>query len=192
VKKARTVSFYRTTNAMPDALSRMPAADIPGASSPHRRSHPSTSLTCFCPDAPHEAYLSEKANLSHLRAFGSVITSRVYGDQPAKLDRHSFHGVFLGYTASDLNVRYYDTTSGRIKTARHVVFDEAQYMSSKRPPRPQFLYDLGLENPSDPDHLSEAVPARTAPPAAHGSLFTGTSASHSPYDPAPVDPPGWC
>jgi hypothetical protein len=73
---------------------------------------------------PHEAYFSEQPDLSHLRAFGSLITSRVSGDRPAKLDRHSFHGVFLGYTATDLNVRYYDTTSGRIKTARHVVSTE--------------------------------------------------------------------
>jgi hypothetical protein len=36
-------------------------------------------------------------------------------------------------------------------------------MSPKRPHGPQFLYDLGLENPSDSDHLSDAVPARTAP-----------------------------
>jgi hypothetical protein len=47
VKKARTLSFYRTTDTMRTASSRMPAAAMPGASSPPQRSHPSTSLTCF-------------------------------------------------------------------------------------------------------------------------------------------------
>jgi hypothetical protein len=72
---------------------------------------------------PYEAYFSEKPDLSHLRVFGSLVTSRVFGERHAKLDRHTFHGIFLGYTATDLNVRYYDlTNSSRIKTARHVVF----------------------------------------------------------------------
>jgi hypothetical protein len=47
--------------------------------------------------------------------------SGVSGDRPAKLDRHMFHGVFLGYTVSILTVRYYDLPSARIKTARNVV-----------------------------------------------------------------------
>jgi hypothetical protein len=67
---------------------------------------------------PYEVYFSEKPDLSHLRVFGSLVTSRVSGDGPAKLDLHTFHGVFLGYTATDLNVRYYDLTSDRTTTCQ--------------------------------------------------------------------------
>jgi hypothetical protein len=112
---------------------------------------------------PYEAYFSEKPGLSHLRVFGSLVTSRISGDRPAKLDRHTFHGIFLGDTATDLNVRYYDLNSGRIKTARHAVFDEAHYMSAKRPPGPKFLFDLGLEDSSDPAPPPTVTPALSPP-----------------------------
>jgi hypothetical protein len=33
-------------------------------------------------------------------------------------------------------------SSGRIKTARHAVFDKAHFTSDRRPPGPQLLFDL--------------------------------------------------
>jgi hypothetical protein len=67
------------------------------------------------------AIFGEKPDLPHLRAFGSLVNSRASGNRPVMIDRHTFHGVFLGYTVSypvsDLNVPYYDTTSIRIETA---------------------------------------------------------------------------
>lgn len=125
---------------------------------------------------PYEAYLNTKPDLSQLRVFGSLVTSRVSGERPAKLDRHTFRGVFLGYTATDLNVRYYDLTSGRIKIARHVVFDEAHYMSQTRPPGPQFLYDLGIEDLSDltppPPDVPHLTPHAPLPPMAPNTPIT--------------------
>lgn len=56
------------------------------------------------------------------------------GDRRSKLDRHDFTGIFLGYTASDHNIRYLDLDSGVVKSSHHAVFDEAWYMQPHRPP----------------------------------------------------------
>ncbi len=74
-----------------------------------------------------------------------------------KLDCHDFTGIFLGYTASDHNIRYLDMDSGLVKSSHHAVFDEAWYMQPHRPPAAQLLYGLGLE-PED-CMVSESGPA---------------------------------
>jgi hypothetical protein len=78
----------------------------------------------------------------------------------------AFHGVSLGYIAADLNTWSYDLTSDRIKTAYHVVYQEAHYVSNTRPP-------------------GWAAPARTAlaplPP-----MFPCTRVRFSRYDPVAV------
>jgi hypothetical protein len=61
------------------------------------------------------------------------------------LDRHDFSGIFLGYTATDENIRYIDVTTRVVKTSHHAIFDEAWYLQPKRPPFAQMLYDVGLE-----------------------------------------------
>jgi hypothetical protein len=43
----------------------------------------------------------------------------------AKLDLNTSAGIFLGYTATDKNIIYRDSVTGRFKTVTHVVFDEA-------------------------------------------------------------------
>ena len=106
---------------------------------------------------PYEAWTGHRPDLSRIRLFGARVAARLPGKRAAKLDRHMFHGIFLGYTGTDKNVRYYDLDSGRVKTAKHVVFDEAHYSQKERPPGPQLLYDLGLEK-------EEAAPSSTLPP----------------------------
>jgi len=63
----------------------------------------------------------------------------------AKLDKHDFSGLFLGYTSTDQNIRYLDLNSGITKTCHHATFDEAWYLQDNRPPAAQLLYSLGLE-----------------------------------------------
>jgi len=106
---------------------------------------------------PYEAFTGTQPDLTRLRTFGSLIKARVAGEHAAKLDKHTFHGVFLGYTATNSNIRYYDLKSKRIKTAYHADYDEAHYTSSSRPPGPQLLYDLGLKEVERAD-VSKKVP----------------------------------
>ena len=64
------------------------------------------------------------------------------GHRRAKLDKHDFRGIFLGYAATDQNIRYLDLDSGITKVSHHVVFNEAWYScSDSRPPTAQFLLD---------------------------------------------------
>jgi len=56
---------------------------------------------------------------------------RLPGRRPAKLDNHTASGIFLGYTATDHNVYYRDTQTGKIKIATHVTFDEAGFTVPK-------------------------------------------------------------
>ena len=72
------------------------------------------------------------------------------GHHRAKLDRHDFRGIFLGYSATDHNICNIDLDSAIVKLSHHVVFDEAWYTCvSNQPPAAQFLYELGLVNDTD-------------------------------------------
>ncbi len=72
------------------------------------------------------------------------------GDRNAKLDKHDFHGIFLGFTATDQNIIYLDLDTGIVKQSHHPTFDEAWYLQPSHPSVAQLLYDLGLEAESIP------------------------------------------
>jgi hypothetical protein len=80
-----------------------------------------------------------KPDLSHLRAFGSLVTARRPGPRNAKLDHHTYDGIFIGYEGSTKNISYLDLHSGRVKNDNCYVFDEAHYTSTNCPPGTQFL-----------------------------------------------------
>jgi hypothetical protein len=94
---------------------------------------------------PYEAWYGRRPDVTFLKTFGSKVCVRQSGSRWCKLDRHDFTGIFLGYTATDQNIMYLNTTSGIVKTCHHVVFDEAWYLQPTRPPAGQLLYDLGIE-----------------------------------------------
>jgi hypothetical protein len=94
---------------------------------------------------PFEGWHGHKPNVTHLKTFGSRMCIKRTGSQCSKLDRHDFTGIFLGYTATDQNIFYLDTSSGVVKSCHHAVFDEAWYLQPTRPPAAQLLYDLGLK-----------------------------------------------
>ncbi|KAL7545864.1 hypothetical protein ACHAWF_009220 [Thalassiosira exigua] len=112
----------------------------------NRRVHQRTNKT------PFEAWNGQRPDLTHLKLFGSCVCVKQTGDRRAKLDRHDFTGLFLGYTATDHNIRYLDIDSGLVKSCHHATFDEAWYLQPVRPPAAQMLYDLGLEDEA-PDFL---------------------------------------
>jgi hypothetical protein len=61
------------------------------------------------------------------------------------LDQHDFTGIFVGYTATDQNVKYINLTTGTVRMNHNTQFDEAWYLQPSRPLAAQLLYDLGLE-----------------------------------------------
>ena len=93
---------------------------------------------------PYERWYGRKPDLRNLRVFGSRVCVKKTGFRRAKLDRHPFTGIFIGYTATDANIRYIDDQSGVVKTCHHAVFDECWFHQPWRPPAAQLLYDLGV------------------------------------------------
>ena len=118
---------------------------------------------------PFEAWNGTQPDVSHLRVFGSLLTAKIPGHRPAKLDKHTYDGIFLGYEgSSSKNVMYLDVHSGRVKVGGNFNFDEAHYTSTLRPPGPQFLFDLGLHTaipayPNGTDPLSHTAYAPFPP-----------------------------
>ena len=125
----------------------------------NRRVHKATNIT------PFEAYFGLKPNLRNLKLFGSKVCVRRTGTRQAKLDEHAFDGIFLGYAATEQNIRYLDLHSGVVKRSHHAIFDEAWYSSSKRPPAARFLYELGLRNETLLTDMQEQASTRTDPMA---------------------------
>ena len=109
----------------------------------NRRVHRSIMMT------PYEAWHGFKPDLRKLRVFGLRVCVKRTGKRRSKLNRHDFTGIFLGYTATDENIRYVDVDSRCVKQCHHVIFDEAWYLQPRRPPFAQMLYDVGLDAPAE-------------------------------------------
>ena len=134
----------------------------------NRRCHHTTLRT------PFESWTGIKPNLRHLKVFGSRVCVRRTRRRRAKLDRNDFQGIFLGYTASDKNIRYLDLITGLVKTSHHAIFDKAWYTYSQRPPAAEFLNNLGLSQDTKP-----------TPGVLYHPMFAGTP--HT----LPVKPPSF-
>ena len=119
----------------------------------NRRVHSATKRT------PFEGWFGRKPNLKDLKTFGSRVCVKLSSKRHAKLDRNDFRGIFLGYTATDDNVRYIDLDTGIVKSSHHAVFDECWYTHQDRPPTAQLLYDLGLTTEEDFDALTTPTDA---------------------------------
>jgi hypothetical protein len=104
-----------STEYWPDAL-------LHAAYLHNRRVHSRTGIT------PFKGWWGIKPNLKYLKRFGSRVCIERSGNCHARLDKHYFSGIFLGYMSTDQNIRYLDINSGAIKTSHHATFDEAWYL----------------------------------------------------------------
>ena len=80
-----------------------------------------------------------RMNLSLLKIFGSRICASPTSKRDAKVDVHARSGVFLGCKGSFRKACYCDDVSRKVKTARHVAFDEGWNDSLRPPPCVRFL-----------------------------------------------------
>jgi len=92
--------------------------------------------------SPFQAWTGKKAELGHIRAFGSRVTVKQPGERDTKLDPNHYDGILLRYTATSANVVYYDQVTGKEKIARHRSIDEIHYGEEQRPPGPKHLFSL--------------------------------------------------
>ena len=78
----------------------------------------------------------------------------------AKLDLNTSAGTFLGYAATDKNVIYRDSVTGRFKMATHVVFDEAGMTlpAAERTAAAKLLQELGYgQQVDDSDDTDDPI-----------------------------------
>jgi hypothetical protein len=94
---------------------------------------------------PHEAWTGGKTPLAHLCIVGALVLAHKPGKRPAKADRHTDHGVLLGYGVTTKHVRYFYQTMNHEKLITHHNIDEAHYGKTRRPPGPQILIEMGYE-----------------------------------------------
>jgi hypothetical protein len=73
------------------------------------------------------------------------VTARKPGKRPANAERHTAHGVLLGYGATTNHVSYFDHMTNRKKLSTHHTIDEAHYGKTRHPPGLQILMDMGYE-----------------------------------------------
>ena len=135
---------------------------------------------------PYERLCGVKPNLSNLRVFGSRVVTKRTGKRPAKLSKHSFNGIFLRYAKTMRNIVYMDTTTRKIKTATHALFDEGHYSYSNRPPGGQRLFDMGLKEMSSvkenaPTNAMDLKVVKTNPMATIPTRATDLSAGYDLY-----------
>ena len=78
-------------------------------------------------------------NMSRFRVFGCRLYALPTKNRDLKLDVHARTGIFLGYRKSLGNALYIDNATGKVKTARHVAFDEGMSDSPAPPPYVQYL-----------------------------------------------------
>ena len=104
---------------------------------------------------PYEAWYDTQPNIQKLRMFGAQVCAKRSGSgkRQAKLNKHSFRGIFIGYLATMADMRYIDLRSGLVKTYGHATSDEVWYSIPNRPSATQLPYDLGprmkLEPPGE-------------------------------------------
>ena len=76
---------------------------------------------------PYTLWTGKRADVKHLRTFGAHVSVKRSGNRPTKTDPHYYNGRFLRFTATERNIVYFDTVTGRDKTARHCRIDEFHY-----------------------------------------------------------------
>ena len=101
-----------------------------------------------------ELCTGRRPNLSLLRVFGCRIYALPTDSRDAKVDVHARPGIFLGYKKSMRHAYYEDLETGKIKTARHIAFDEGMNDVKSPPPYVRFLKG---ELESDSVNLDDAT-----------------------------------
>ena len=76
---------------------------------------------------PFQAYTKRIPTLDGLITFGCRVTPKKAGRRNTATNPNSYDGIFLGYRATQDNIRYWDTNAQRERSATHMAKDEVQY-----------------------------------------------------------------
>jgi hypothetical protein len=78
-------------------------------------------------DTPLHKLLGTTMNYSSFCVFGCVCWPNLCPYNSHKLQLHSSHGVFLGYSNMHKGLKYLDISTGRIYISQDVIFDESVF-----------------------------------------------------------------
>jgi hypothetical protein len=74
--------------------------------------------------SPHEQYFGTKANLRHLRVFGSIAYVHIPKEKRKKLDVKAEKCILVGYSDEQKGYKCYNPQTKQACVSRGVVFDE--------------------------------------------------------------------
>jgi hypothetical protein len=80
--------------------------------------------------SPYFALTGKCPSIANLHIRGCRVFAKKKGPRPHKLDDHTSTGIYLGHTATDKIIYYYDLQTKWIKTTTHAVYDDANYTVS--------------------------------------------------------------
>ena len=127
-------------------------------------------------NVPYTLWTGKRANVQHLRTFGAHVSVKRSGHRPTKAgDPHFYNGRFLRFTATERSIVYFDTVTGRDKTARHCRIDEFHCGTPT------------AERPNGAQHVLEAVFPTTAPHDAPVQDCIEDTFEEQPHIPVPLD-----
>jgi hypothetical protein len=115
---------------------------------------------------PAQSLYRVKSTIGSSLYFWALVTAQKPGNRPAKADRHTNHGVLLGYGASTKHVHYFDQTTNDEKPDTHHTIDEAHYIKTRHPPGPHIIMDMGY------GHKPVLPAIATPPPLSRYLLFS--------------------
>ena len=106
---------------------------------------------------PYEIYTGTKPNISNLRVWGCKVFVKKTGKRTTKLSDYTNAGIFLNYTATDKNIIYLDSYTGKEKIASHVVFDEANFSDDHDSPGSKALKAAGATKQMTQDQTATDI-----------------------------------
>jgi hypothetical protein len=142
------------------------------------------------PDMPPVTICTgRRPDLRLLRIFGCRVYALPPGKRKTKLDVNAKQGIFLGYHKTFHHVYYFDLDTKKIKTCRHVAFDEGMLASDDPPPFARLLRDMPPAE--DDDNDLEEVELKEPVVDVSLSPFTSQVELVFPFDPGSAHPLGF-
>jgi hypothetical protein len=117
---------------------------------------------------PFQAYTRRVPTLDGLLTFGCRVTPKKAGKRNTATDPNNYDGIFLGYRATQDNIRYWDLRHQRERHANHMAKDEVQYGDppDQRSPASKHLIEVITGTPHE-ERRTDILLDKTAPNTYH-------------------------